>query len=68
MVQKYSFDEYILFILQNTNIKLLAAVYDVRGEFLRWEQVGGGNLQVRHQIADSTIGFLVIWSFTEHCN
>uniref|UniRef100_A0A8C9X0L7 Transmembrane protein 67 n=1 Tax=Sander lucioperca TaxID=283035 RepID=A0A8C9X0L7_SANLU len=26
--------------------KLLAAVYNVRGEFLRWEQVGGRNLQL----------------------
>uniref|UniRef100_A0A671UGY8 Transmembrane protein 67 n=1 Tax=Sparus aurata TaxID=8175 RepID=A0A671UGY8_SPAAU len=26
--------------------KLLAAVYNVRGEFLRWESVGGGNLQL----------------------
>uniref|UniRef100_A0A3Q3W6K8 Uncharacterized protein n=1 Tax=Mola mola TaxID=94237 RepID=A0A3Q3W6K8_MOLML len=31
---------------KNTDIKLLAAVYNVRGEFLRWEQVGGGNLQL----------------------
>uniref|UniRef100_A0A3B3XH50 Transmembrane protein 67 n=1 Tax=Poecilia mexicana TaxID=48701 RepID=A0A3B3XH50_9TELE len=31
---------------QNTNIQLLAAVYNVRGEFLRWEQVGGSNLQL----------------------
>ncbi|XP_030248448.1 meckelin isoform X1 [Sparus aurata] len=31
---------------KNTDIKLLAAVYNVRGEFLRWESVGGGNLQL----------------------
>ncbi|GAA6220717.1 meckelin [Lates japonicus] len=31
---------------KNTDIKLRAAVYNVRGEFLRWEQVGGGNLQL----------------------
>uniref|UniRef100_A0A8C2WWS3 Transmembrane protein 67 n=1 Tax=Cyclopterus lumpus TaxID=8103 RepID=A0A8C2WWS3_CYCLU len=31
---------------KNTDIKLLAAVYNVRGGFLRWEQVGGGNLQL----------------------
>ncbi|XP_068591688.1 meckelin [Cebidichthys violaceus] len=31
---------------KNTDINLLAAVYNVRGEFLRWEQVGGGNLQL----------------------
>ncbi|XP_044064572.1 meckelin isoform X4 [Siniperca chuatsi] len=31
---------------KNTDIKLIAAVYNVRGEFLRWEQVGGGNLQL----------------------
>ncbi|RXN30389.1 meckelin isoform X2 [Labeo rohita] len=30
---------------KNTNIELRAAVYSVRGEFLRWESVGGGNLQ-----------------------
>ncbi|XP_010778193.1 meckelin-like isoform X1 [Notothenia coriiceps] len=31
---------------KNTDIRLLAAVYNVRGEFLRWEQVGAGNLQL----------------------
>ncbi|KAM9851613.1 meckelin [Aulostomus maculatus] len=31
---------------KNTDIKLIAAVYNVRGEFLRWENVGGGNLQI----------------------
>ncbi|XP_051577601.1 meckelin isoform X2 [Myxocyprinus asiaticus] len=31
---------------KNTNIALLAAVYSVRGEFLRWESIGGGNLQL----------------------
>ncbi|XP_068613254.1 meckelin [Brachionichthys hirsutus] len=31
---------------KNTNITLLAAVYNVQGEFLRWEQVGGGNIQL----------------------
>ncbi|XP_056235697.1 meckelin isoform X1 [Seriola aureovittata] len=31
---------------KNTDIKLHAAVYNVRGEFLRWEPVGGGNLQL----------------------
>ncbi|XP_070691563.1 meckelin [Pempheris klunzingeri] len=31
---------------KNTDIKLLAAVYNIRGEFLRWEQVGGRNLQL----------------------
>ncbi|CAG6015490.1 unnamed protein product [Menidia menidia] len=31
---------------KNTDIQLLAAVYNVRGEFLRWEQIGGSNLQL----------------------
>uniref|UniRef100_A0AAX7VJI1 Transmembrane protein 67 n=1 Tax=Astatotilapia calliptera TaxID=8154 RepID=A0AAX7VJI1_ASTCA len=31
---------------KNTDFRLLAAVYNVRGEFLRWEQVGGQNLQL----------------------
>ncbi|XP_074509832.1 meckelin [Sebastes fasciatus] len=31
---------------KNTDIKLLAAVYNVSGEFLRWEAVGGRNLQL----------------------
>lgn len=31
---------------KNTDIRLLAAVYNVRGGFLRWEQVGGQNLQL----------------------
>uniref|UniRef100_A0A7N8YD46 Transmembrane protein 67 n=1 Tax=Mastacembelus armatus TaxID=205130 RepID=A0A7N8YD46_9TELE len=35
----------------NTEIKLLAVVYNVRGEFLRWEQVGGGNLQLCPEVA-----------------
>uniref|UniRef100_A0A8C2WVP1 Transmembrane protein 67 n=1 Tax=Cyclopterus lumpus TaxID=8103 RepID=A0A8C2WVP1_CYCLU len=32
--------------------KLLAAVYNVRGGFLRWEQVGGGNLQCDLSVAE----------------
>ncbi|XP_054637503.1 meckelin-like isoform X1 [Dunckerocampus dactyliophorus] len=31
---------------KNIDIKLLAAVYNVRGEFLRWENIGGSNLQI----------------------
>ncbi|XP_072250427.1 meckelin [Leuresthes tenuis] len=31
---------------KNTDIQLLAAVYNVKGEFLRWEQIGGSNLQL----------------------
>ncbi|XP_067093967.1 meckelin [Osmerus mordax] len=31
---------------RNTDIKLLAAVYNARGDFLSWEQVGGANLQL----------------------
>ncbi|XP_059922004.1 meckelin isoform X1 [Gadus macrocephalus] len=31
---------------KNTDIKLISAVYDVRGEFLRWENVSGGSLQL----------------------
>lgn len=38
----------LMLMWQNTDIKLLAAVYNVRGDFLRWEQLGGNNLQVRH--------------------
>ncbi|KAG7282199.1 hypothetical protein CRUP_034946 [Coryphaenoides rupestris] len=30
---------------KNTDIKLISAVYDVRGEFLRWENTSGGSLQ-----------------------
>uniref|UniRef100_A0A8C2WWV0 Transmembrane protein 67 n=1 Tax=Cyclopterus lumpus TaxID=8103 RepID=A0A8C2WWV0_CYCLU len=37
---------------KNTDIKLLAAVYNVRGGFLRWEQVGGGNLQCDLSVAE----------------
>ncbi|XP_051813360.1 meckelin [Acanthochromis polyacanthus] len=36
---------------KNTDIRLLAAVYNVRGEFLRWEPVGGKNLQLCPQPA-----------------
>ncbi|XP_019126002.2 meckelin isoform X1 [Larimichthys crocea] len=31
---------------KNTDVKLLAAVYNVRGEFLRWEQEAGRSLQL----------------------
>ncbi|XP_066503686.1 meckelin isoform X2 [Hoplias malabaricus] len=31
---------------KNTNIELLTTVYTARGEFIRWESVGGGNLQL----------------------
>ncbi|XP_077383861.1 meckelin-like [Festucalex cinctus] len=31
---------------KNIDVKLLAAVYNVRGEFLRWENIGGANLQI----------------------
>ncbi|XP_053468126.1 meckelin [Ictalurus furcatus] len=31
---------------KNTNIQLRAAVYTVRGEFIRWENVGRSNLQL----------------------
>ncbi|CAG11928.1 unnamed protein product, partial [Tetraodon nigroviridis] len=31
---------------KNSDIKLLAAVYNVRGDFLRWEQLGANNLQL----------------------
>ncbi|XP_062841802.1 meckelin isoform X2 [Trichomycterus rosablanca] len=31
---------------KNTNIQLLAAVYTAQGEFMRWESVGEGNLQL----------------------
>ncbi|XP_068425702.1 meckelin [Clinocottus analis] len=31
---------------KNTDINLLAAVYNVRGEFLRWEPIGRDNLQL----------------------
>lgn len=44
-----SFSQTVFLHFQNTNIELRAAVYSVRGEFMRWENVGGGNLQVgRH--------------------
>ncbi|XP_035382507.1 meckelin isoform X2 [Electrophorus electricus] len=31
---------------RNTNVELLAAVYSVRGEFMRWENVSRGTLQL----------------------
>ncbi|TKS82024.1 Meckelin Meckel syndrome type 3 protein [Collichthys lucidus] len=36
---------------KNTDIKLLAAVYNVRGEFLRWEQEAGRSLQLCSETA-----------------
>ncbi|XP_046906171.1 meckelin [Hypomesus transpacificus] len=53
---------------RNTDIKLLAAVYNARGDFLSWEQVGGANLQLcpdsaRRQRAAYTFGT----AFQESC-
>ncbi|KAI1894152.1 hypothetical protein AGOR_G00112870 [Albula goreensis] len=31
---------------KNININFVAAVYNARGDFLKWEDVGGGNLQL----------------------
>ncbi|KAM3614430.1 uncharacterized protein V6R79_014172 [Siganus canaliculatus] len=45
---------------KNTDIKLLAAVYNVRGEFLRWEEVGGKNLQL---CPDTTAKLAAAFSF-----
>ncbi|XP_041649533.1 meckelin [Cheilinus undulatus] len=45
---------------KNTEIKLLAAVYNVRGDFLRWEPVGGQNLQL---CPDTKIKLAAAFSF-----
>ncbi|KAA0703332.1 Meckelin Meckel syndrome type 3 protein [Triplophysa tibetana] len=42
---------------KNTNIELLAAVYSMRGDFLRWESVGGGNLQCVLSVSELLIGY-----------
>ncbi|XP_042627842.1 meckelin-like [Cyprinus carpio] len=42
---------------QNTNIELRAAVYSVRGEILRWESVGGGNLQCVLSVSELLKGY-----------
>uniref|UniRef100_A0A8C8F9Y1 Meckelin n=1 Tax=Oncorhynchus tshawytscha TaxID=74940 RepID=A0A8C8F9Y1_ONCTS len=46
---------------RNTDINLVAAVYNTRGDFLQWEKVGGNNLQLcpdtaRRQEAAYTFG------------
>uniref|UniRef100_A0A8C7HQN5 Transmembrane protein 67 n=1 Tax=Oncorhynchus kisutch TaxID=8019 RepID=A0A8C7HQN5_ONCKI len=46
---------------RNTDINLVAAVYNARGDFLQWEKVGGNNLQLcpdtaRRQEAAYTFG------------
>uniref|UniRef100_A0A674EE57 Transmembrane protein 67 n=1 Tax=Salmo trutta TaxID=8032 RepID=A0A674EE57_SALTR len=35
---------------RNTDINLVAAVYNARGDFLQWEKVGGNNLQVKQEV------------------
>ncbi|KAM9848023.1 meckelin-like [Aulostomus maculatus] len=53
----------------DNDIKLIAAVYNVRGQFLRWENVAGGNLQL---CPDSPIKKKAAFSFgtvyTESCD
>ncbi|XP_026172550.1 meckelin isoform X2 [Mastacembelus armatus] len=53
----------------NTEIKLLAVVYNVRGEFLRWEQVGGGNLQLCPEVASKqAAAFSFGTAYQESCD
>uniref|UniRef100_A0A7N8X8J7 Transmembrane protein 67 n=1 Tax=Mastacembelus armatus TaxID=205130 RepID=A0A7N8X8J7_9TELE len=50
-------------------IKLLAVVYNVRGEFLRWEQVGGGNLQLCPEVASKqAAAFSFGTAYQESCD
>ncbi|KAM4736601.1 meckelin [Anableps anableps] len=54
---------------KNTDIQLLAAVYNVRGEFLRWEQVGGSNLQLCPALAaKQAAAFSFGTSYQESCD
>lgn len=40
----------VVSLSQNTDINLVAAVYNARGDFLQWEKVGGNNLQVKQEV------------------
>ncbi|KAK2844544.1 hypothetical protein Q5P01_011203 [Channa striata] len=53
---------------KNTNIKLIAAVYNVRGEFLRWENVRG-NLQLCPETASKqAAAFTFGTAYKESCD
>ncbi|KAG9478738.1 hypothetical protein GDO78_012415 [Eleutherodactylus coqui] len=47
----FPFPENFSFKARNTNIKFLAALYDVRGKFLGWRSLNGGLLQLCPDIA-----------------
>ncbi|XP_076009846.1 meckelin [Genypterus blacodes] len=54
---------------KNTDIKLLAAVYNVRGVFLRWEKLGAGNLQLCPDTANrQQAAFSFGTSYQERCD
>ncbi|XP_047465822.1 meckelin isoform X2 [Mugil cephalus] len=54
---------------KNTDITLLAAVYNVRGEFLKWEEVGGSNLQICPQPATTqAAAFSFGTAYQERCD
>ncbi|XP_026225682.1 meckelin [Anabas testudineus] len=54
---------------KNTNIRLVAAVYNVRGEFLRWEKVGGGNLQLCPEtVTKQAAAFSFGTAYRENCD
>ncbi|XP_028281184.1 meckelin isoform X2 [Parambassis ranga] len=54
---------------KNTDIRLLAAVYNVRGEFLRWEPVGGSNLQLCPQpVTKQAAAFSFGIAYQESCD
>ncbi|XP_061920166.1 meckelin isoform X3 [Entelurus aequoreus] len=54
---------------KNTDIKLLAAVYNVRGVFLRWENIGGSNLLICPETAIKRLSaFSFGTSYQESCD
>ncbi|XP_061811036.1 meckelin isoform X1 [Nerophis lumbriciformis] len=54
---------------KNTDIKLLAAVYNVKGVFLRWENIGGSNLLICPETAIKRLSaFSFGTSYQESCD
>lgn len=44
---------FLFFFNQNTKLKFVAASYDVRGNFLKWQTLEGGVLQVSIILAEN---------------
>jgi hypothetical protein len=49
----------LLFFNQNTKLKFVAASYDIKGNFLKWQTLEGGVIQVSMILAKELLMFFI---------